>query len=178
MPDVPGPTAQLAVIECGEVLTFTFADLMRHHGPGSPGGVAHAFKVLERGLPLVSPDGPPERRELTVATAFGGPGARDGIELVTRAVSDGRFEVDPALRRPELGPERERFVFRLGYRGVVVELVLREGFVTAEFAALAFAPRRDDAQAARLEVLKPELADRLMGAAAADVYDAVVLPGR
>ncbi|UTI64403.1 hypothetical protein NBH00_24080 [Paraconexibacter antarcticus] len=176
MPDVPGPTAPLLVTERGTVLAFTFADLMRFHGPGAPGGVAHAFKVLERGLPLLGGGGaPPERRELTVATAFGGPGARDGIELVTRAVSDGRFVVDPALRRPGLGPERERFVFRLACGGRAVELVLREGFVTPEFAALAFAPERDAGQDARLEVLKPQLAARLMGAAAEDVYDATVL---
>lgn len=175
MPDAPGPAAGLTVAERGTALTFTFADLMRFHGPGSPGGVAHAFKVLERGLPLIAADAPPERRELTVATAFGGPGARDGIELVTRAVTDGRFVVDPALRRPGLGAERERFVFRLAYRGRTVELVLREGFVTAEFAALAFAPEREAGQDARLEVLKPELAARLMGAAAEDVYDAAVV---
>ncbi len=172
MPDAPGVAPGLTVVERGERLTFTFADLMRHHGPGSPGGVAHAYKVLERALPLLGVDGPPERRELTVGTAFGGPGARDGFELVTRAVSDGRFEVDAALRRPGLGPARERFVFRLGYRGRTCELVLREGFVTEEFAALAFARERDDVQDARLEVLKPELAARLMGAPAAAVYDA------
>jgi hypothetical protein len=42
----------------------------------SPGGVAHAYKVLELALPLLAPDGAPERREITVRTAFGCPGAR------------------------------------------------------------------------------------------------------
>jgi hypothetical protein len=172
-----GAAAALTVVERGRRLTFTFADLLRHHGPGSPGGVAHAYKVLERALPLLSPEMPPERRELTVATAFGGPGARDGIELVTRAVTDGRFKVDPALRRPGLGVARERFVFLIGLRGRTVELVLREGFVTEEFAALAFAGERDAQQEARLEILKGELADRLMGAPAEEVYDAVLLDG-
>lgn len=75
----PGEPDRLAVVERGRPLSFAFADLMAHHGPGSPGGVAHAFKVLQRALPLVAPDGPPERRELVVTTAFGGPGARDGL---------------------------------------------------------------------------------------------------
>lgn len=39
----------------GRILGFTYDDLMRYHGPGFPGGVAHAFKVLERGLPLLDP---------------------------------------------------------------------------------------------------------------------------
>src|SRR5215207_854272 len=80
-------TDAIEVADRGERLTFTFADLMRYHGPASPGGVAIAFKLLELVLPLLDPDGPCERREIAIATAFGGPGARDGFELVTRAVS-------------------------------------------------------------------------------------------
>ena len=49
----------IAVLDWGLAIAFSFDDLMRYHGPGSPGGVAHAFKVLERALPLLSPDGPP-----------------------------------------------------------------------------------------------------------------------
>jgi hypothetical protein len=57
--------------------------MLAQHGGGSPGGVAHAFKVLERALPLLDTAGPPERREIVIETAFGGPGARDAFELVT-----------------------------------------------------------------------------------------------
>src|SRR3954447_26103816 len=85
-PRVPS-SAQLVVVDDGRRLAFSFADLMRYHGPGSPGGVAHAFKVMERALPLLDPAGPVERREVLVETAFGGPGARDAFELVTRAVT-------------------------------------------------------------------------------------------
>ena len=64
-----------------------------------------------------APDGLCERREIVVETAFGGPGARDAFELVTRAVTGDRFRVDAALARPERGRTLERFVFRLDYRG-------------------------------------------------------------
>src|SRR3954451_3338597 len=123
------PAAQLVVGDRGRRLGFTFADLMRYHGPSSPGGVAQAFKVLERALALLDPGGAVERREIVVETAFGGPGARDAFELVTRAVTDGRYRVDSALARPELGTARERFVFRLAYRGRTVALTVRDGFV-------------------------------------------------
>lgn len=89
-------------------MAFSFEDVMRYHGPGSPGGAAHAFKVLERALPLLDPDGPCERREIVVETAFGGPGARDAFEMVTRAVSGDRFRVDAALARPERGRAQAR----------------------------------------------------------------------
>jgi hypothetical protein len=40
----------IEVVDHGQRIAYSLEDLMRYHGPGSPGGVAHAFKVLERGL--------------------------------------------------------------------------------------------------------------------------------
>ena len=145
--------------------------MLRYHGPGSPGGVAHAFKVLERALPLLAPGAPPERRELVVRTAFGGPGARDGFELVTRAVTEGRYTVDPALARPERGRTLERFVFQLAYRERAVTLVAREGTVPDELIDLVRARTAPPEQESRLAAVKREMADRVMASAAADVYD-------
>ena len=162
---------RLEVTDRGERLAFSFEDLMRYHGPGSPGGVAHAFKVLERALPLLAPRGLCERREIVIDTAFGGPGARDGFELVTRAVTGDRYRVDPELARPERGRALERFVFRLAYRDRTVTLELREGFVTDEFIDLARTEPRDADQERRLDLLKLEMAERVMSRPAADVYD-------
>jgi hypothetical protein len=161
----------IAVLEGGRTLEYAFEDLLRYHGPGSPGGVAHAFKVLERAIAALDLDEPPARREITVRTAFGGPGARDGIEMVTRAVTQDRYAIDRSLARPALGRERERFVFEVGYRGRSVTLVLRDGFVSPEFIDLARAAERSAEQNARLDVLKAEMADRVMGSAADDVYE-------
>jgi hypothetical protein len=146
---------------------------MRYHGPGSPGGVAHAFKVMQRAWPLLDPEAAPERRELAIVTAFGGPGARDAFEMVTRAVTDGRYVVDAALARPELGRTRERFVFRLTYRGAVVTLQVRDGYVTDEFITLARTDARSPDEEARLDVLKREMAERVMAAPADAVYEVV-----
>lgn len=160
------------MLDHGHTIEFSFAEVMKYHGPGSPGGAAHAFKVLQRGLPLLESDGAPERREITVNTAFAGPGARDAFECVTRAVTEDRYVVDGSLARPDLAPARARFVFRLAYRERVATLTLRDGFVTAEFLELAGQDSRTPAQGARLARLKHEMADRLMAASAADVYDA------
>ncbi|HYH88025.1 MAG TPA: hypothetical protein VEX67_02260 [Solirubrobacteraceae bacterium] len=163
--------AELVVFERGVPLGFSFRDLMSYHGPGSPGGVAHGFKVMERALPLLERGGPPERREIEVATAFGGPGARDAFELVTRAVTDGRYDVDAGLALPERGWTRERFVFRLRYRGATVTLGVCEGFVTEEFLTLARTERPSAEQTARLDVLKREMAERVMANPASEVYE-------
>lgn len=165
-------TSTIEVADQGRLIAFSFDDLMRYHGPGSPGGVANAFKVLERALPLLDPEAPCERRELVVETAFGGPGARDAFEMVTRCVTGERFHLDPALARPERGRALERFVFRLGYRDERVTLLLREGFVTDEFIDLARTENRTADQERHLDLLKRELAERVMARPADEVYDA------
>jgi hypothetical protein len=166
----------ITVLERGRRIDFTFAAMMDFHGGGSPGGVAHAYKVLERALPLLSPDEPPERHELSIETAFGGPGARDAFELVTRAVSEGRYEVDRSLELPERGMAMERFVFRLRYRERSVTLAVCDGYVTDEFIALARRDARTPDEERRLDLLKGEMADRVMGSPAADVYFVLGFP--
>jgi hypothetical protein len=163
--------AGIEVVDGGRLLAFSFEDIMRYHGPGSPGGVAHAVKVLELALPLLDPYGPCERREIAVETAFGGPGARDAFELVTRAVTDGRYRLNGALARPERGRTLERFVFRLSYREESVTLVLRDGFVTDEFIDLARTPERTEEQERRLDRLKREMAERVLARPANEVYE-------
>ncbi|MGH3569205.1 MAG: hypothetical protein ACRDRH_24910 [Pseudonocardia sp.] len=165
--------ASVEVVDQGRSLHFGFDDLMRYHGPAFPGGVAHGFVVMQLALPLLDPDGPPERREIRLDTAFPGPGARDGIELVTRAVTEDRYVVDPALGRPDRGTTLERYVFRFSYRDRVVRLEIRAGFVTDEFIALSRRPGRTAEEEAHLTVLKREMADRLLGVPAEEVYDVV-----
>ena len=157
----------LEVTERGERIAFSFEDVLRYHGGHSPGGAAIAYKVLERALPEL---GPCERREIEIGTAFGGPGARDAFELVTRAVTDGRYRVEAALERPDRGRVLERFVFRLSHSAASVTLLLREGFVDEEFIDLARADR-DEAQEARLEVLKRALAERVLARPADEVVE-------
>src|SRR3954465_6272383 len=155
-PTVPGGYARrmLEVVDRGRRIAFSFEDVLDYHGPGSPGGAAQAFKVLELALPLLDPDGPCERREIVIETAFGGPGARDAFELVTRAVTGDRYRVDPALARPERGRALAAFVFRVTYRDRSATLIVREGFVTDEFIDLARTEHRDPDQERRLDALK------------------------
>jgi hypothetical protein len=164
-------TEVIRVAERGRIIEFSFDDLMRYHGPGSPGGVANAFKVMQRAFAVLSPDEPPQRRSVVVRTAFRGPGARDGIEAVTRAVTDGRYIVDPSLARPDLGRLRESFVFEVTVGERSVTLTIRDGFVTEEFIDLASTDDRTDQQESRLDEQKAQLARRVMAADAADVYD-------
>jgi hypothetical protein len=164
-------TDTLAVAERGRTITFAFDDMMRFHGPHSPAGVAMAFKVMQRSFAVLSPASVPERRSIKVRTAFRGPGARDGFELVTRAVSDGRYVVDRTLVRADRGRLLEDFVFEVEVGGRAVTLLLRAGFVTEEFIDLARTENRSAEQESHLDELKAQLAQRVMATPAADVYE-------
>ncbi len=161
----------LLVQERGQLLEFSYTDMLCYAGPHSPAGVANAFKAMQRAFAALSPNQPPQRRSVVIRTPFRGPGARDGFEAVTRAFTDGRYTVDPALARPDRGRLLESFVFQLAIAGRSATLLLRPGFVTAEFIDLAGKPDRSLTEEASLDTLKAKLAQQLLAAAAEDVYD-------
>lgn len=98
-------------------------------------------------------------------------GPRDALELVTRAVTEDRFSLDPGLERPEYGRARERFVFRLRRGDRAVTLTLRAGFVTDDFIDLTRRAVRSADDERTLSMMKAEMAALIMSAAAATVYD-------
>lgn len=165
----------LVVLDQGESISITFDDLLKYHGRSSIAGVAHAFKAMERAFPLLSPAGPPDRADITVESGFPGGGARDAFEMVTRAVTDDRYRLAPEAAGAG-APEAPggHFYFRLGYRGAAVDLVLRAGLVPAEFLEVACRDDPTPAQAAQARQLKEEMAERLMGLPADEVYDAAL----
>ncbi len=162
----------LVVLDQGESISICFEDLLKYHGRSSIAGVAHAFKAMERGFPLVSAGGPPERYDITVESGFPGGGARDAFEMVTRAVTGDRYRLtsDPPVAAPEA--PGGHFFFRLGYRGTAVDLVLRAGIMPAEFLDVACREAPTPAEAVRAQQLKEEVAERLLRLPAEEVYDA------
>jgi hypothetical protein len=175
---VAGSLDVLDVLDGGDLISISFDDLLKYHGRSSVAGVAHGFKVMQAAFPRLSPEQPPQRREVDVETAFPGPGARDAFEMVTRAVIAGRFRVATDLAGPDAPEAPEgRFFFRLGYRGATVDLTLLPGHVTDEFIDLVRREVKSPADEERLAALKQAQTDRLLSLPADDVYEArVVLP--
>ncbi len=154
----------ITVLDAGRPCHFTFDDILNYHGPSAPGGVAHAVKLMGLAFPRLSPDAPPERREISVRTSFRGPGVRDAFEMVTRSLTEGRYEVDDSHGDAfdALG-HRRRYVFHLSYRDAALTAVIRDGIVRDEFLALAGkgADRSRD-ENIHLAWLKDEMAARVM----------------
>jgi hypothetical protein len=162
----------LRVHEDGRPIDFTFQAVRDYHGHFAPAGVAHAFKVMQLAFPLLDPSAPVERREVRIDTAFAGPGARDAFEAVTRAVTGGRYTVDPSLAEPDRGVMVGDFVFHLRYRARLVRSRLRPGHLGEEFITLARTADPTAEQAERLRRLKLEMAARLLPLRADSVYEA------
>lgn len=162
----------LTVQENGRSIEYVYADLVKYHGYGYLGGVALAFKAMQRGLPLLSDGYPPERNEIALDTAFPGPGGRDGFEMVTRMVSGNRYKVDYSIAGADVpkSPTGSYF-FRFKYRGRAVDLALRPGIVREEFLRLARQEKHSPEEISRLEELKADMADRLLAQPAEALFD-------
>ncbi|MGO7161307.1 hypothetical protein ACCS78_18160, partial [Rhizobium johnstonii] len=91
--------------------------------------------------------------------------------MVTRALTEGRYSVDPLLDRPERGDILARYVFELSYRGRTVTLQLCDGHVREEFIMLGRKPDRTPQEEERLAWLKQEMADRLLALPPEAVYE-------
>lgn len=162
----------ITVRENGKDLSFSFDAINAFHGGGFPGGVAHGLKAMQAAFPLLS-ETPPERREISVLTAFSGPGGRDAIEMATRALTDGRFVVDRSIGGKDVISEPPGpYVFRFTYRGKTAEAVIRPGHVLEEFVLLGAKKDKTVEDNDRLEDLKAEMAARLLPLPAAEIYDA------
>lgn len=164
----------LTVLDGGRPFNFSFDEMLKYHGPVAPGGVAHAYKVMQRAFDHLCPNVPPTRQNIRFETSFGGPGARDAFEMVTRAVTSGRYDVDPKYGAAftDVG-HRNRYVFRVFHGADMVTLMLREGLVREEFLALGAKQGRSSDENIHLAWLKDEMTARLMGLHSSAVYDII-----
>ncbi|UMB67850.1 hypothetical protein [Mycobacterium paraterrae] len=163
----------ILVRERGQLLEFSYTDMLCYAGPRSRVGVAAALKVLQRAFAALSPNHPPQRRSIAIRVAIDEPGIRDGIEAVTRAVTDGRYCVDANLARPDRGPILQGFAFHVTVKGRTATLLMRHGFITDEFFRLTAKPERSQADEGRLDELNHQLATHVLMTSAEDVFELV-----
>ena len=75
-------------------LVFQLEDLMRYSGPRGLIASGVTMKLLGRAFKDLSPREPPMRHEIYILSSFPGSDVVDGFELVTRAVTRGRYILD------------------------------------------------------------------------------------
>jgi hypothetical protein len=127
--------ARIEIADEVSTLSFEFDDLVRYHGTQAICGLTVAFKIMEAAWSALWKDAAPRRDVLTVASAFPGPGTRDGFEMVTRAVSRKAYHM---LTDFETGPlvaeaAKGAYFFRLSDDQRMIELGLKPEVVPDEF---------------------------------------------
>lgn len=99
------------------VLAFTRDDMIAYAGLENLIASAVTLRLLSRAFADLTEDGVPVRRDIRILTAFAGEGVRDCIELVTRAVTQGRFVLDQSAAEKPATPLGGAMYFEVAYRG-------------------------------------------------------------
>jgi hypothetical protein len=125
----------IRISECETTIEFGFDDLVRYHGTRSICGLTVAFKIMETAWDEIWKSDPPSRENLNVASGFPGLGARDGFEMVTRAVSRDAYQIltditpDPRVAEAAKGV----YFFRLSDNQQVIEMALKPSVLPETF---------------------------------------------
>ena len=110
----------LCVREEEGILSFTRDDMLGYAGLGQLIASGVVMRLLSRAFSDLCPAGEvPERSGIRILTAFPGQGVHDCIELVTRAVTQGRFILDPSAA-PAGAPSTPvggAMYYEIAYRG-------------------------------------------------------------
>lgn len=170
----------IRVAEGGDTLSFEFDDLVRYHGRRSICGLTVAYKVMEAAWEAVWIDVAPIRDSIVVQSGFPGPGARDGFEMVARAVTRGAYEVLADVRSGPLVAEAAKgaYFFRLSDDRHIVDLGLKPEVVPPDFV-----PRRrklargeaSSAEAAEFRALQLAFSEKLRSLAPGDAVNVISL---
>lgn len=90
------PTFLLVQDDEGEI-AFQREDLMRYSGSRGLIASGVVLRLMLQASKDLCPDKIPHRKKFYFKSAFPGDEVRDGIELVTRAVTDGRYILDTTI---------------------------------------------------------------------------------
>jgi hypothetical protein len=156
----------IPVMDHGSELAVSFDACVAFHGRTSIGGLALGFRLMQQALRDLAPGRVPERDEIRFRTAFPGPGLRDAVEMVSRAVTRGVYTVDETLAGPE-APEapRGRLWFEVTVGDKVGVYAARDGALPADFVPVgrgSIAGTLDEAGKARWLELREGLAAAVM----------------
>ncbi len=124
----------VSVKEKGILLSIPFDACVLYHGRDSIGGLALGFRLIQWGLNYLRKNGEiPSREDITFRTAFPGPGLKDAVEMLTRAVSRSRYE--EITQAPEAAPEGVygRMYFEIGLKDKKVCVYLKPGVLSEDF---------------------------------------------
>ena len=148
-------------------IEISFDDVKKYHGTRSLCGLTVGYTVLGAAWASLSDGEPLDRNDITVETAFGGPGARDAVEMVTRAVSREAFQLVSDKQPDENIAEAAKgaYWYKITVNGRAVELGLKQDILPKDFIRLRRKSLAGEASTEEMETfrgLQYELSNRLL----------------
>ena len=157
----------LSVKDVDGPIEISFEDLKKYHGTRALCGLTVGYTVLSAAWQSLSDGEPLDRDDITVETAFPGPGARDAVEMVTRAVSREAFKV-VSDKKPDKNiaeAAKGAYWYRITAKGRAVELGLKQGILPNDFLRLRRKLLAGDGNATEAETfrgLQKKLSSKLL----------------
>ena len=128
----------LRVMDNGDLIEFDFEDLRKYHGSKSICGLTVSYTIMRAAFDALAPNQPVDRANLHITSAFPGPGARDGFELVTRTTSRETYAIDTSVEPSDTIAEAAKgaYYFKVANAVRSVELSLKPSIVPEKFVPL------------------------------------------
>lgn len=123
----------ISVYDDAVLLEIPFSACVLYHGRDSIGGLSLGFRMLQWALKELCGERIPERKEISFKTAFPGPGLRDAVEMVTRAVTRKTYDVLDTF--PTEAPEGVygRMYFEVSVGEKQIYFYLKPGVIPEKF---------------------------------------------
>lgn len=168
----------LCVRDQETVIQIAHQEMLKYHGSSFVAGVAMAFKMLELALSCLAGGEIVPRDKISILLGVDGPGIIDGIEMVTRANTQGRLTVDPQIARDKDAPDAAdgrggKYYFEVRCNEKMISLALKHGLIPSEFIDLSYkvhAGTITPGEMLKLQILKKETAAFLMASSSDDLF--------
>lgn len=163
LPESDWAAPDICLYEGSDLITLNLKGAIQYHGLSSIGGLVLGFRLLQRALEICTEKTLVQRDDISIYTAFPGPGAKDAFEYICRAGRDQRYCCDVNLHHPVAQPGLHgQFYFQIRIQGQVVNLAPIDGQPPASFFAAARNSHTDQTAAQHWKDEKISLANTLL----------------
>lgn len=172
----------ISIRENGKTITFSYGELLRHHGGEMPGGVALAFRMLQWIFYDVLKT-LPERGRCTFYSGLGknGRGIMDTVKMVLDVKENSTLMLDTEYSVDKTGPVAPgggRYYFEFDCPEGKVQLSVKEGAIPEEFFRCSTEIHRkrlageeiSEEEISHLQKLREELSDAILKTASKDLF--------
>lgn len=172
----------VSIREKDKIVTFSYEELISHHGGEMPGGVALAFRMLQWIFNDIL-ESLPERGNCTFYSGLGknGRGIIDTVKLVTGVEENSTLLLDTEYSMDKTGPVAPgggRYYFEFGCDEGLVKLAVKDGAIPEEFFAYSAEIHKkrqaedciSEEEMQHLQKLRKELSEAILSADSSDLF--------